>query len=392
MWNWRSAPRALVWTACALSGALPACAPAADVVTWVAGAAVINDSNVFRLPASADIRDDTVHVVYGGVRIDKPYGLQKFQFDLTATAFRHVRLPQLDFNGIDYRAEWLWKATPRVSGHVGTDRKQSLVSFADSQVLQRNVRNTDTRSFGFDWAMRGGLHVVSDWSHKQQKTETAVATQPDFELVSTSPGLKYEASSGNTLSGTMHLRDGRYLNTVSERVDSGFQETESELQATWRPSARSTVHLQAGLLDRRHENLHQRDFAGPVGIAAFDWTPAGKLQLNAAAKRKLAPSLDPFSTHSVHKVLSVAPIWQASDKLAMRLEFEATSVDFRSPPGPPPPVGRHDLVRSRKLSADWLAARVLSLSVSAQRVTRVSTDPAFGFEATIVQASMALSY
>ena len=64
-----------------------------DVLNVITGGSVLYDSNVFRLPSTLSpqatlgrsTKSDTLTTAYLGLRIDKPYAQQRFQFDVTDT-------------------------------------------------------------------------------------------------------------------------------------------------------------------------------------------------------------------------------------------------------------------------------------------------------------------
>src|SRR3954464_7951351 len=83
-----------------------------ETMTW--------DSNVFRLSKNIDSgpllgtgeRGDRFNVHSIGAGLDIPYSLQRFQAGYTWFATRYHRFTQLDFNGHNAHANWLWAVTP----------------------------------------------------------------------------------------------------------------------------------------------------------------------------------------------------------------------------------------------------------------------------------------
>ena len=398
-------PRRLRLTAACLltAGILARPAAADDVLTVALGGSVIHDSNLFRLPSSADpqltlgqpTKSDTIRLTYAGLRIVKPYGQQNFQLDLTETQHRYNNFPRLDWDGFDYRAAWLWHLTPRVSGTLSTDRKQTPVSFADVPGSKRNVRNTDTRNFNLDGLIFGGWHVLLGATQKKQSSEVPSLLESDFQFTGAEAGVMYAAASGNTITVNQHSRRGEYVNRPLDSVnliDKGFSESELELKLTYILSGKSTLKGRVGRRERRHDHFPQRDFSGPVGDLAYAWDPTGKLQLNVSAKRDIAPSSEPFSSYIVKDTLSLTPSWLTSAKTAVRFILSRATNEFRAPIVAPAGPSRVDTTRTATLVADWKPSNSVSLSASVQRQGRTSTNAAAEYATTVVTISAALSF
>src|SRR5467141_4619483 len=112
------------------------------------GSSVTWDSNVFHLPASVDpqaqlgrsAKSDRISATYAGLRVDKAYAQQRFLLDATVTAIRYDNFSYLDFDPVQYRGEWQWHLTPRVTGALGAERTEALANYADFRnSAQRNV-------------------------------------------------------------------------------------------------------------------------------------------------------------------------------------------------------------------------------------------------------------
>jgi exopolysaccharide biosynthesis operon protein EpsL len=384
------------------AGAFAPFAAAQDVLTLVLGASFVHDSNLFRLPDSADpqavlgspSKSDTLLLLSSGVRIDKPYWQQRFRLDIVESRFRHGNFSRLDFDALDYRGEWQWHLTPRLSGKINTERRQALVPFSEFQSTERNVRNTYTRASNLDWRAFGGWHLLLGVSSSEQVSEVPFLAEADFSMHGPEAGIKYEAASGSTISMTHRLSRGDYRNRAIdfERIiDNGFEEDETEAQLHWIRSGRSTIDGRLVWRERRHEHFPQRDFAGWVGELGYTWRTTGKLRFNLNGRRNIAPSSELFSSYRITDALAFMPIWQASPKTAVRLLLEHSRSEFRAPVVPPVDAPRVDTQRNAQIGADWTPTRYGSLSVSLQRQRRSSNAGEFGFESTILSITAALS-
>lgn len=365
-------------------------------VRVVVGGGVVYDSNLFRLPDFIDpqtalgnaSKSDTVTNAYVGLRVDQPYSLQRFQLDLTETAYRYANFSHLNYDSFDYRAAWLWHLTPSLSGILSAEQKETLVPFEDFVILsqQRNVRDNDSADFQLDWRLGGEVHLLGGVSHFRQRSEVPLLAEADFSLVDTQGGVRYEFSEGNSLAFVQHFRDGDYLNRVANplaQLDSSFKETESEFRLKWVPAGHSTVGARMGWLDRRHDNFPARDFSGLVGEIGYGWTPPGKLKFYFSVKRSIDALSDPFSSYRVNNTYSIVPSWQATDRITVSFRLDRIDSDYRGPVVPSPLPARNDALNSVKLMVDWAPTRNISLSTGLQQAERSSNTPLAEFDASI---------
>lgn len=367
-----------------------------DVFRAVAGGGVVHDSNLFRLPdfvnpqtaLGKSTKSDTITNAYVGLRVDKPYALQRFQLDLTGTTYHYENFSHLNHDALDYRGAWLWHLTPRLSGTLSAEHKETLVPFEDFVILSqlRNVRDNDYRDFNADWWASGGWHLLGGVSQYKQRSEVPFLAEADFSMVDRQGGVRYESSAGNSLAFIQHFRDGDYLNRVLDPVnqlDSTFEENESELRLKWGLGGHSSLDGRLGWLDRRHDNFPARDFSGLVGEIGYGWKPTGKLRLYLSAKRNIDAVVDASSSYRINNSFSITPAWHATDKWIFSLRFDRIESDFRGAVVPLAGPARSDTLHSVKLMADWTPTRNVSLSTGLQRAERSSNTPLAEFDTSI---------
>lgn len=369
----------------------------------VLGGSVMWDANLFRLPGSVSPlaavgkpnRDDRISTTYVGLRIDKSLGQQRFQLDVTQTATRFNSFTFLDFDAFDYRGAWLWHLTPRLSGTLSFDHKQTLVPFTDFRGFQSNIANTDNRRFNLDGWLTGGWHLLLGAFNGETKYTQVFLPQTSSRSNGAEAGLRYVAESGSSITATQRLSKGTTLNQPLDPVnliDNGFSLQESELQSTWLVSGKSTLNGRLTWTERRHEHFTQRDFSGMAGSLDYTWTPSGKLRLAVSARRDIAAWWDVLSSYFVSDTLSFTPTWQASAKTALRMRVNCTQNDYRGPVIASPGPLRGDTVCSTGLGADWTPQRYVTVSANLQRDRRSSNFAAFEFDDTVAVLSASLAF
>jgi exopolysaccharide biosynthesis operon protein EpsL len=355
-------------------------ADAEDVLNVVVGASLTHDDNLFRLSSGSDAqatlgqstKSDWITTTSLGLRIDKPWSLQRFQLSATASDYRYRNFSFLNFSGVDYRAAWLWQVTPRLTGRLTADREQSLNNYADyresAAYTVRNTRINENRHFDADWWLHGSWHLLGGVSEYQQRNGQLYKADGDYRLRSAEAGGKYVAESGSSVSLLGRSGRGDYLNRPdSSLYDNRFDQHEAEIRATWLASGKSTLDGRLTRVERKYEHLGNLDYSGTTGRLDYRWTPTGKLQLELAAARDISSYQDVVynTSYYVADSVSIAPVWSLGDKTSLRLRYEQGQRDFHGEVSlGSPSTPRTDKPRNLLLGLNWMPTRTLSLNGS----------------------------
>ena len=368
-------------------------ADAEDPFNVLVGASLTHDDNLFRLASSTDpqlvlgqsSQSDWITTASLGLRIDKPWSLQRLQLDATATHYRYRNFSYLNFDGFDYRAAWLWELTPRLTGRLTADREESLNSYSDyrSSYTVRNTRTSENRHFDADWWLHGSWHVLGGVAEYQQRNGQLYAADSGYRLLSAEAGGKYVAESGSSVSLLGRNGRGDYLDRnvgPTSLYDNRFDQHEAEVRAIWLVSGKSTLDSRIAHVERKYEHLGNLDYSGTTGRLDYRWTPTGKLQVAVVAARDISSYQEYIpgiynSSYYVADSLSIAPIWAVGAKTSLRLKYDQSQRNFHGElsPGSAATQQRTDKPRTLLLGLDWAPTRTLSLSGSLQWDRRSSS-------------------
>jgi len=374
-------------------------------VSIVLGTSLVHDSNFLRVPNSVDPqtrlgagrsdKSDTLQTTFVGLRVDKPYSLQQFLLDVTATEYRYKSFSFLNSESLNYRAAWLWQLTPRIKGTLSADRSQAQVPFEDLQLFQKNLRVTENQRFDAQINVAGGWHALAGVSRFSQRTDVPFLAEADSRVERAEAGVRYLWPSGNSLTALHRTGDGAYTNRVLDpatRIDNEFRQTESELRGSWKVTGRSLLSGAVNYTERRHPHFPERDFSGPGGDLTYTWAATGKVSIGATARWTLGPFLDATSSYRVDDSVEVGPTWQATSRTTVRLRLARTESSFKGPVAPLPGPLRRDTMDRREISADWIATRELTLGVSLQRTQRRSNFPDLDYDSNALRLSASLMF
>ena len=393
-----------------------------DPLNFIIGADVRYEDNLFRVeegtPLGEASKHDLVHTYTAGIKLDKLYSLQRFQVDARVTENKYQENDFLDWKGFNYRAAWLWKLTPRVSGTLLATRNETLNNFGDFRRIDPNTGSTrslssiqtnERREFTADVLLWGGWHVVGGVSEVESRNSQSFNEVGDFTQDSAEFGGRYVFPSGTEITLVQRESKGDYNRPIdtTRQLDSGYDQSETEAKLDWRVTGKSHLTARLGYVDREHDNFTERDYTGPTGLLAWRWMPTGKLLVNTALSRNiysfqesntiLIGGIPTFSagdysySYYVADTFTVSPIWGITDKTSLRFRYDYSERDFRGDIDPNGP-SRRDIVQSMTLSAEWQAMRTLLVSAVARREDRNSDREGFDYEADSIGISAELIF
>lgn len=355
-----------------------------DALNFIAGISQQHDNNLFRSPSFE--RSDNITSAYAGVRLDKQYSMQRFKADFTLTAYRYQKYDVLDFNAKDYKAAWLWRLTPYLSGTLSADRKEQLNTFEDFRNFTvQNIRITENQHFEADFSPHGVWHLLGGVTRLTQNNSKTFQAEDSFTMNAVDAGVKYDFRSGSSITLMGHERRGTYEDRVLDRTalfDTRFDESEAEAKLSWLISGKSQVNLRAAYVSREHDNFSQRDYSGVAGRVDYRWTPAGKLSVTISASSDLSSYQTDYSSYTRNNTLSISPVYALSDKITMRAAASISERTFLGDVGTPSSE-RVDTGKSASLGVDWTPLRSVTVGANLVRSSRSSNFPGLDFTDTM---------
>lgn len=367
-----------------------------------AGALLATDSNIFRLPGEAPEpvqpggsrgRSDRITSSWVGLRVDTALGQQRFRGEAKRTLFRYDRFTDLDRDAVEHNAEWAWSLNPQLGGTLSSRRAESLLGFDLTQQRRPTEQVAETRAATLDLRPGGGWHMLAGVSRVEHTNTPGFLPQPDDREIAREAGLRYDSAAQGSLGAAWRRREGRYRDIAfdpGEIRNSRYAVHETELRASWSPTAGSTLFGRLARVDRRHEDLGFRDFSGAAHELAWRWVPTGRTEVTFASQRTLAPWFELLSaSYRIDDTWTVAPAWEVTDRVKLRLFAYRTATDYRGEVDLPAEGRRHDVLRGTQLAAEWTPLRGVTLVATVHRDRRSSSDPLARFD--VVAATLSLS-
>jgi exopolysaccharide biosynthesis operon protein EpsL len=362
------------------------------------------DSNLFRLPAAANVlaltghssASETIGITSIGVAIRKAYSLQQFELNASLADYRYQKFDYLNFTANQYSAAWRWSVTPRLHGTLGGDRSESLNSFADVQgSTLRNQRTLSGTRLTAEYEIDGPWRVQAGLSHSTQTNSQPVLTGDDYSADAVNVGLRHVWASGSQAGYSLNQTNGSARSGAAApgaAFDDQFHQTEHTASLHWLTTGNSTVDLSASGVRRTHPRFSQRDYSGVNTSANASWRVSGKSTLVAAWARELsgyqATGIDYIRTSR----LSVGPVWQISPFAVARLQHVVTQREYLGRQSGAAAARRTDTMRDTSASIDWQPQQRITLTAGLTRARRASDLAGLDYHSNLVTLTAQLTY
>jgi exopolysaccharide biosynthesis operon protein EpsL len=328
-----------------------AVADAGDTFNLTVGSTFMYDTNVFRLSPIADpllftgkdTRADQIITSTATLSMNKLYSMQRFEINGSLVDNRYNNFDYLNFIGKNGTGTWHWFLTPYFYGRLTGNHREALQNFADITGFQnsttKNLRIENSARFDATLELDGAWRIIGAVAYDVRTNSRLLVQDFDNTLLSVEGGLRYAFLSGSSL--TYKVRSGRgefYKRPEpiqSQLFDTRFDEMEHELRLIWPVTGKTSIDARVGHLARTHPHFPQRDFDGFVGNFNLNWSVTGKTRITAGWARDLlnlqtqpgafqgSPFFQPFSSSYVlADRFFLAPVWQITEKTALRLRYD----------------------------------------------------------------------
>ncbi len=372
--------------------------------TLTASGAVQTDSNLFRLPSSSDAfkllgRDsaaEQVGITTVGLNFASTQSLQRFEVNASLVDYRYQNFGYLSFAARNFDAAWRWSLTPRFTGSLTSDRKETLNSFADYQGFTKRNQRTDTSTrLDTTYELTGPWRVLLGAAQNEQSNEQALVAGGDYRSTGAHLGVRQDFGSGSTLGYTARLANGSYLNRVLPSTglyDDTFRQIDHELRLRWALGGASSVDAHLTALSRSHPTYASRDYDGFASGLALKWAVTGKSVLNAAYAHELSDYATANSNYAQTDRLTLGAVWSLSPKLQLGLRTAWSQVDYLGTPTAVLANQRRDTTHDTALTLAWQPYQRFSLTAALLSASRSSSQLGLDFDSTSATLAAQYSY
>jgi exopolysaccharide biosynthesis operon protein EpsL len=360
-----------------------------------------HDDNLFRLPDGVRPQavlgrpsaGETMDISSLGLRYAKTHSLQRIELDVSLVDYRYRTHQRLDLLATNYDLAWRWALTPRLRGSLRAEQDESVNSFDDASVLTSgNQRTQRHEAFDAVYEIDGAWRLVAGVLRTRNQNEQPLLGEESYVLRSAEAGLRYDASSGSSVTWRLRKGSGSTLAGLGPPVllrDTEFDQDEQVLDVRWLASAKTTVELNLVHLPRRHDRLALRDYDGTNAALSLRWSATAKTLWTLQWSSDVSSYQSLNASHVRTDKLQLGHVWQIAARTTLQASLGETRRRFLGPPPGRTPDPTREATQEASLGLRWAVSRNLSLNTSLQHTQRRGNRPGLAFSST--QALVGLS-
>lgn len=384
---------AFVAAAIAAMAALPAAAQDSERNFDVSvGARLVRDDNLFRLPdgidpsllgAATTRRGDDISSTTVGVAGHWHMGEQEVALDAVAASNRFAENGDLDYVSGRAALDWNWRVAERWSGRIGAGKDRTLASFANTESLEKDVRDADAyyadarMSFATRWA------VVARGRTATTTHDNASRERDDVEQQEASFGLEYRTPRASRIElavreASASYAPDRYVADTGSPSD--YDEEGARVTLGYALTDGVALETTVGYVRRDYLFSDRGSYSGRVWSANLRWSPTEFWRVAFGRSHDIKAHLDAESDHFVATGETLSVMWLPTNEL--QLGVRATREDQKyigidAMLGPP----RRDEPVTGALVMTYAPFEHASFELAAQRERRASTNGRFDYGA-----------
>jgi exopolysaccharide biosynthesis operon protein EpsL len=366
---------------------------------------ITRDDNVFRLSKNVDpvgargstSPGDTYTTTSLGITLDAPLSRQRFQAGYTWSATRYSQFSDLDFNGHDARAIWLWQLGNDLSGQLGYTENFALAPFQYTQSRTPDPLRSRAAFLNGAYLLTPRWRIQAGGGVFDQKNGDPALQPNDINISSADASLSYVTPANSSIGLSGRVEEGRYPNrtfVAGSPFDDSYRQASAGFVGDWTVSGVSHLAGRVARLSRRYPNTPQSDFDGNVAVLEYDWKVTGKLTLTGVVRRDISPFQDIQSSFVLVRGATVRPTLSVTEKIDLSAVLDYSIWDYLGDPGlvAGGALGRVDRVRSGTASLSYKPLRGVTLQASVMRESRTSNLPTADYLANVASLTARLAF
>lgn len=243
---------------------------------------------------------------------------------------KYKNYKQLDHRSHAADGIFEWQITPAIQGRIAYGKEDKLFQYLNGSLTELDMSHQKRA------VAELVTKVANEWllAAKSEKTELKYDLPQnkvyDLNEKSTSLALKYVSPTGSSLElglrqGHSEFPDRDFRQQLD--LDKRYAENEIYFDAEWKYSPKTQTSLHLGLLQRRYENLHERDtrLKNLIWRGTYFYSP--QLRFDLQLWDRPYGIVDPAILYVTSQALRFDVFWKWSDKTRLNASLLAQNSD-----------------------------------------------------------------
>lgn len=388
---------ALVAVLCSFPAlAAPKDSPPKEGMRLLGGIGWTYDDNLLRVPDDEQPfegqRSDAYRTLDAGVVYNKTLGRQRIAATAKVSKVKFDHFDQLDYDGRDLLASWLWEAGNKFEGRAEALYIKTLAPYTDFDSDERNLRQQRRQVVDAGWKLHPSWKLRVGAARDKYTYELLAQRYNNRTEKAYEAELSYRARSGSSVGLVARRVKGGYPYRRpynSSVLTDDFTQDELKARVEWLASGTTTVQALAGYVSRDQPSYGEGSTSGFNGRITALYTPQGKIGYSASVWREFAPIESPSVSTTLNKGISLQATWAATDRIKVDASAAYEQRDYTARVVFAGSNDLTDAIRTASLRALWQVRSKVQVIAGYAYQARTGS-PVLGtgkFDANMVQLS-----
>nr|WP_306815253.1 outer membrane beta-barrel protein [Limnobacter parvus] len=201
-----------------------------------------------------------------------------------------------------------------------------------------NKREQDNLGASLTWNFHPNYAVLSQFANTETRfigtedTNEAVLAGLNRDDKTSYIGVAYKPGTGSSTALLFKQATGvfptRQIVAPGQTVSNNFEQSETELLTKWNYSEITALTLSLSSVNRQHEEIQSRDFAGTNYRLEVFYQPTVKTNFNLIWGKQIVGISDASNSDALARQLSIAMNMELSSKVMFQLAYSPQELQF----------------------------------------------------------------
>jgi hypothetical protein len=355
------------------------------------------DDNLFRLPPGTvgvpgaafpnASPSDAVNTSSLGVQGKYDIGRQEVEFNVRANDNQFANNTALNNVSSSATGAWNWTAGPYLTGQVATDYDRSLASFGETRFsgkdLVTSVEELGSARYqlGPHWALYGQVSA-STIDHSADAEQ-----YNDFDNRAGKAGVQYVNNGMDTYGFEYQFVDLTFDQNLDAVQAFNYKEDSGRFIVHYGLSDKTFIDGYGGYLRRQYPGLAIGSYSGEIGRLALTYNWTEKTQFVFSGWHELHAYIDAESAYFVAQGVSIAPVWNASEKLSFTLLASYENQDYIASNSVIVAAPRHDKLSGEQATIKYSPRDAWIFNLFVRHEKRESNEYVFSYNDNVISGN-----